>query len=314
MLPLPSPMVLVSAPTVLVSVSELLVIAFAFITLLGDAWFLLVGLSLCYWIGPRYADDARAVAAVCVGLATLGLAAVLAFKSATAIPRPAMTPVDPTGLPSVIGSFVAGEIESDGFTFPSGHATAATVVYGGLGLLLSVGRTRLRYLLAAGMIVLISLSRVILEVHYPRDIIAGMVLGSLLIAVGLAVGRTKGRFHPDRVFALGGLASVIGLGVALQGGHTEEVLQGAIGIGTAIGGVVTWRQFGDRLVDAPPVSLPLAVVGLAVAGGLWIAGYAGVLPVVGAVAASAAAVGIILLLPLLAERRHKKGKSETVDA
>jgi len=307
-------MVLVSPPTVLVSASELLVIAFAFITLLGDAWFVLVGLAALYWIGPRYVDDARAVAAVCVGLATLGLAAVLALKSATAIPRPAMTPVDPSGLPLLLESFVGGEIQSDGFTFPSGHATAATVVYGGLGLLLSVGRKRLRYAFAAGMIVLISLSRVVLEVHYPRDIIAGMVLGSLLIAVGLAVGRTKGRFHPDRVFALGGIVSVIGLGVALQGGHTEEVLQGAIGIGTATGGVITWRQFGDRLVDAPPVSLPLALAGLVVAGGLWIAGYAGVLSAAGAVAASAAAVGCILLLPLLAERRYKKGKSETVEA
>ncbi|MEA1930622.1 phosphatase PAP2 family protein [Halohasta litorea] len=307
MLPLSSPTVLVSAP-------ELLVIAFAFITLLGDAWFVLVGLSVLYWIGPRYVDDARTVAAVCVGFATLGLAAVLAFKSATAIPRPAMTPVDPAGLPPVIGSFVAGEIESDGFTFPSGHATAATVVYGGLGLLLSVGRKRLRYLLAASLIVLISLSRVVLEVHYPRDIIAGMVLGSLLIAVGLAVGRSNDRLHPDRLFALGGVASVVGLGVALQGGHAEEVLQAAIGIGTAIGGVLTWRAFGDRLVAAPPVSLPLAVVGLAVAGGLWIAGYAGVLPAVGAVAASAAAVGIILLLPLAAERRKKSGKTETVEA
>jgi membrane-associated phospholipid phosphatase len=297
---------------VLVSASELLVIAFAFITLLGDAWFVLVGLSVLYWIGPRYVDDARAVAAVCVGLATLGLAAVLAFKSATAIPRPAMTPVDPSGLPTLFGTFVAGEIASDGFTFPSGHATAATVVYGGLGLLLTVGRKRLRYLLAAGMIVLISLSRVVLEVHYPRDIIAGMGLGSLLIAGGLAVGRSNGRFYPDRVFALGGVASVIGLGVAVQGGHAEEVLQAAIGIGTAIGGVVTWRQFGDRLVAAPPVSLPLAIAGLAVAGGLWIAAYAGVLPAVGAVVASAAAVGCILLLPLIAERRQKR--AETVEA
>lgn len=300
-------------PTVLVSASELVVVVFAFITLLGDAWFVLVGLSTLYWIGPRLVDDGREVAAVCIGFATLGLAAVLTLKSATAIPRPAMTPVDPSSLPTLVGTFVAGEIDSNGFTFPSGHATAATVVYGGVGLLLSVGRKRLRYLLAAGMIGLISLSRVVLEVHYPRDILAGMVLGLVLIAVGLAVGRSNGRLYPDRVFAIGGLVSVIGFGVAVQGGHTEEVLQGAIGIGTAIGGVLTWRRFGDRLVDAPSVSVPLAIGGLAVAGGLWITAYIGVLPLVGAAAASAAAVGIILTLPLAAERR-KKGISETGSA
>ena len=293
------------SPTVLVSASELLVIAFAFITLLGDAWFVLVGLAALYWIGPRYVDDARAVAAVCVGLATLALATVLALKSATAIPRPAMTPVDPSGLPLLLESFVAGEIQSDGFTFPSGHATAATVVYGGLGILLSVGRKRLRYLLAASLIVLISFSRVVLDVHYVRDIIAGMVLGSVLIAVAIAVGRDGDRFHPDRIFALGGVASVVGLAVAIQGGHTEEVLQAAIGIGTAIGGVVAWQGFGDQLLDATPVSTPVAVVGLVVAGGLWIAAYVGVLSTAGAVVASAVAVGIILLLPLLSERRKK---------
>ncbi|WP_253737359.1 phosphatase PAP2 family protein [Halohasta salina] len=307
MLPLSSPIAAVSA-------AELLVVVFAFITLLGDAWFVLVGLSALYWIGPRYVDDARAVAAVCIGFATLGLAAVLALKSATAIPRPAVTPVDPAGLPLVVDSFVAGEIDSDGFTFPSGHATAATVVYGGLGLLLSVGRKRVRYLLAGSLIVLISLSRVVLDVHYVRDIVAGIVLGSTLIAVGLAVGRDDGQFYPERIFALGGVVSVVGLAVALQGGHAEEVLQGAIGIGTAIGGVVAWRRFGDRLVDAPPVSTPLAAAGLAVAGGLWIAAYAGLLPAVGAVVASGGAVGTILLLPLLTERREKSGKSEPVEA
>ena len=295
------------APTVLLSAAELVVVGFAFLTLLGDAWFVLVGLSILYWIGPRYADDARSVAAVCIGCATLALAAVLALKSATAIPRPATTPVDPAGLPVVLDTFVAGEIDSSGFTFPSGHATAATVVYGGLGLLLTVGRKRLRYSVAAGLIVLISLSRVVLDLHYPRDIVAGMVLGSLLIAVGLGVGRADGRFYPDRIFALGGVVSGVGLAVAMAGGHPEEVRHAAIGIGTALGGVVTWQRFGDRLLDAPPVSLPLAVLGLAVAGGLWVAAYAGLLPAVGTVAASAVAVGTILLVPLLAERRQKSG-------
>lgn len=290
----------------ILSASELLVVVFAFVTLLGDAWFVLVGLMGLYWIGPRYVDNAREVAVVCLGFATLGLAAVLALKSATAIPRPAVTPVDPAGLPTVLSSIVAGEIQSDGFTFPSGHATAATVVYGGLALLLTVGRKRLRYLLAASMIVLISLSRVVLEVHYLRDVVAGIVLGSLLIALGVAVGRDGEQFHPDRVFALGGVASAVGLVVAFQGGHAAEVLQGAIGIGTAIGGILTWQQFGGRLVDAPPVSLPVAVVGLAAAGGLWIAAYAGLLSTAAAVLASAIAVGSVLLLPLVAEQRDAK--------
>ncbi|ATW90126.1 membrane-associated phospholipid phosphatase [Halohasta litchfieldiae] len=288
--------------TLLVSGGDLLVVLFALITLAGDAWFVLVGLAMLYWVGPRYIEDARPVAAVCIGLATLGLAAVLAIKTATGIPRPAMTPVDPTGLPSLIGSFVGGEIESDGFTFPSGHATAATVVYGGLGLLLSVGRRRTRYLIAGGCIALISLSRVVLQVHYPRDVLAGIGLGAVLVAIGITVARDGDRLRPERLFAVSGIVAVIGFGVAVDAGHPREILQGAIGIGTAIGAAAVWYRLGDQLVAAPPVSIPLAAVGLAVAGGLWLGAYVGVLPILGAMAASAVAVGIILMLPLAEQR------------
>jgi hypothetical protein len=75
---------------------------------------------------------------------------------------------------------------------------------------------------------------------------------------------------------------------------------------------VIWHRLGGRLVAAPPVSLPVAGGGLVVAGGLWVSAYAGVLPAVAAIVASATAVGIILLLPLVSERRKKSRKTESV--
>jgi undecaprenyl-diphosphatase len=67
-------------------------------------------------------------------------------------------------------------------SFPSGHAMSATVVYSTVAYLATrlqksrTGRTATR-LAAAVLIVLICFSRVYLGVHYPSDVIAGMVVG-----------------------------------------------------------------------------------------------------------------------------------------
>lgn len=285
----------------LVSVVELVVVVFAVVTFVGDAGVLLAGLALLYWIGPRYIDDIRPVAVVCVGFAVIGLAVVVTLKTATAFPRPAATPVDPTGLPTVIESVVARELDAGGFAFPSGHTVAATVVYGGLAVLVSVGRQRLRYLAAGSILGLVGLSRLVLGVHYPRDVAAGVVVGGAILAVGLAVSRDTDCLRPDRLFGLAAVVACLGFAVATEGGHTREQLQAVIAAGTALAGAGVWYRWGQRLTAAPAVSLPVAAVGLAVAGGLWITAYAGVLSTGGTILASGLAVSCLLLLPLLAE-------------
>jgi len=283
----------------LLTPTELAVTGFAFVTLLGDAWFLFVGLALGYWIGPRIDETTRPAAATGIAIATLALAVVLAAKSYTAIPRPTAMPIDPAGLPKTLAGFVAGELDSGGFSFPSGHATGATAVYGGLGLLLTVGRRGWRYLLAGGAIGLISLSRLVLGVHYPRDVLAGMALGAVLVAGGLWVIRDDDRWRVDRGFLLAGVAAVVGVVVAWQGGHPEELRHGMIGVGTAAGGGGVWYQYGERLISGPAVSVPIAAGGLGVAGGLWVGAYEGLFGLVGAAVGSAVGVAIILGLPLV---------------
>jgi undecaprenyl-diphosphatase len=68
------------------------------------------------------------------------------------------------------------------YSFPSGHAATAVVLYGALGLLLAErSRSRLRatgWLVAAGALALaIGWSRVLLNVHYVSDVLAGFALG-----------------------------------------------------------------------------------------------------------------------------------------
>jgi hypothetical protein len=59
-------------------------------------------------------------------------------------------------------------------------------------------------------------------------------------------------------------------------------------------------------VAAPTVSLPVAVGGLVVAGGVWIGAYEGVFGLAGALVGGAVGVGIILWLPLVEQWRKKR--------
>ena len=68
------------------------------------------------------------------------------------------------------------------WSFPSGHAMSAAVVYGTVAYLAARLQRRhlhrvLTMLAAAFLILLISASRLYLGVHYPSDVIAGVVIG-----------------------------------------------------------------------------------------------------------------------------------------
>jgi len=67
-------------------------------------------------------------------------------------------------------------------SFPSGHAMSAAAVYGTIAYLAARLQRRrwarvLTLLAAAVLIVLICLSRLFLGVHYPSDVIAGVIIG-----------------------------------------------------------------------------------------------------------------------------------------
>lgn len=87
-------------------------------------------------------------------------------------------------------------------SFPSGHATAAVVVYGTLAYLVArLAPTRfLRWLtwaVAAAVIVLIGVSRVYLGVHYPSDVAAGFLMGGAW-AVACGTGIEAVRYFRGR--------------------------------------------------------------------------------------------------------------------
>lgn len=74
-------------------------------------------------------------------------------------------------------------IEQIGSGFPSGHAFQSTTFYGGAAYILSYGRKWQRYSFAILLISLVSISRIVLGVHYFADIAVGFVLGLIYVPV-----------------------------------------------------------------------------------------------------------------------------------
>lgn len=87
-------------------------------------------------------------------------------------------------------------VNETSFSFPSGHATASVAVLGGLAFIF-VGKIEsklvrlLFYTLLLTIIVLISFSRLYLGVHYPSDIVAGWVVGSLWVFLVTKISNIK---------------------------------------------------------------------------------------------------------------------------
>lgn len=250
---------------------------FALVTELGGVAFLVVFLSVVYWV-----DDREATGTV-IGYALVALAVTLALKSGFALSRP---PASVRAIP----------VEPGSYGFPSGHAIAATVVYGGL----LVTRDRLSDLWVAVptalLIVVIGLSRVVVGVHYLGDVIVGHAVG-LVVLAGLRWG-VGGR--PDR-------ACLIAAGVAvLTVGTTGASLDSLLALGGSLGGAVAFRVVDTDSLSQPAGRVEAAVlvaVGLPIAGVLyWLSSRAGFAPV--AVAGNALLVAVVVVLPAAFEGRR----------
>jgi len=143
--------------------SPLLDSFFRAITMLGDEMFFLLLVPFLYWvIDKRLATRA--------GLLYLLSAYVnVVLKAIFAVPRPS---------PELVRVLD----DAGGYSFPSGHAQSTTTAWGYLAASL---HKRWLWVVAVIIIVLVALSRVYLGVHYPQDVIAGILLGVLLVTLYL---------------------------------------------------------------------------------------------------------------------------------
>ncbi|MEI4622039.1 phosphatase PAP2 family protein [Bacillus pfraonensis] len=79
-------------------------------------------------------------------------------------------------------------LDALGYSFPSGHAMLSIITYGFLGYIIAanVKNVAVKVVITIAMallIIWIGLSRVILSVHYPTDILAGYCLSGILLII-----------------------------------------------------------------------------------------------------------------------------------
>ncbi|QCB93435.1 phosphatase PAP2 family protein [Cellulomonas shaoxiangyii] len=132
-------------------------------------WLVLAGAGVCLWAARRHGLGSRALWGVVTMLAAWGTSTVV--KQLVQRARPALE--DPLA-------------HASGFSFPSGHAVGAAAVGAVLTTVLwpLLGR-RARVLVAtaaAAVAVLTAADRVLLGVHHPSDVVAGLLLGCAVTA------------------------------------------------------------------------------------------------------------------------------------
>jgi undecaprenyl-diphosphatase len=126
----------------------------------GDSWFWLVGLGLLWWLGDETWKQLALVMIIGI-LVTAVVVMVIKFTVRRRRPQ---------------GEWGRIYRSTDPHSFPSGHAARSTmlaVIALGLGPLWM----GLSLLIWAP---LVGLARIILGVHYPSDVLAGMVLGIIM--------------------------------------------------------------------------------------------------------------------------------------
>ncbi|WP_144905048.1 phosphatase PAP2 family protein [Halobellus captivus] len=274
------------------SLPEAVTAVFWALTHLGNPYLLLGIVALAYLLGDRVGIS-RQSAAFALGLGLCAIGLTVGLKHFFGLPRPPIS-------------------YRDGLGFPSGHALGSTIFWGGVAVLAHRGAWQRRLALAAAVVATVSLSRVLIGVHYLADVVAGVALGVAFLAAAFALGpgfslgtRVGALAKPTQRHVTGLFGVALALGVAalfVAPGESELFL----GIGTAAGGTVAWHRFGDR---AARETIELAGRPLAVGGGgllIALAAMSGVAELAesGALIAAVGVVGGIglLVLPIVVGR------------
>lgn len=184
-----------------------------FITLLGDEKIYLFLIPLVYFLIERR------LAWRLLLLSILSASCVYVLKDVLKLPRPP---------PST------WKVEANGYGFPSGHTTVSASFWSYLSLKM---KNKALYVFSALLVSLIALSRIILHVHYIRDVVGGIVIGLCISLAVLRLEREVGKISERKKERMTLAGAVIFL-ILIPYLSARIPFEGAVLLGFAIGHIV----------------------------------------------------------------------------
>lgn len=220
---------------------------FSVLTYLGhEMGFLVIAIILLWCLNKKYGYRLLIVFMVATFLSQF-------LKAAFMIPRPWV--LDPNFDPFVVQSAKGA---ATGFSFPSGHTMTACLSLGALAVYF---KKKWLYAVSAVLILLVGFSRMYLGVHTLLDVVVGLLIGAVVMAVFEAIfkGRDDNATYMNVFMFIG-----LGLSVCLMGyllltkpadgakasvisTHAEAVKDAAKFLGAAVGMVLA-KLLDDRFI------------------------------------------------------------------
>ncbi len=156
--------------------------------------------------------------------------AIVSFALKDALMRPR---------PYVVSDLVNPVFEADGFGIPSGHTSFAVMIWGYIAIWVRKGWV---WGLAISYMLLQGVGRMIAGVHYPQSIVAGFLVGLIILAIYYPTARRFGQFWLRQSLAtqfaisifIPVVMAIIGMSLALEAYQVEAYLT-MIGLSMGIG-------------------------------------------------------------------------------
>ena len=144
------------------------------ITMLGEEYVMIAVLGFLYWCYDKEYGKFVGVNII-TGIVLNPLIKNIALRRRPYFDHPRIACLKP-----VKASADIYDISAQGYSFPSGHSTNSVILYGSLP---RWKKTRALVIIACAVPLLVGISRVLLGVHYPTDVLCGWLLGALTVTV-----------------------------------------------------------------------------------------------------------------------------------